>query len=157
MHNDAFWSISIQHLSDYQIEYPKVASTSPSHLVAHAGFFRLSMKGKFYVYFLWSFGKNHAHNFTVLVYFLTLFISFSCIPITVFQGSVLELAPYVMINKLVRQVLLNVQVCLCAHTQHSGFNLLLMNSKLTPLCWVCAHKQIWTLSNTCRTSLLIIT
>ena len=61
MHNDAFWSISIQHLSDYQIEYPKVASTSPSHLVAHAGFFRLSMKEKFDVYSLRRFGKNYKH------------------------------------------------------------------------------------------------
>ena len=32
--------------------YHKVASTSPSCLEAHAGFFRLSMKGKFDVYLL---------------------------------------------------------------------------------------------------------
>ena len=32
--------------------YRKVASTSPSHLEAHAGFFILSMTGKFGVYLL---------------------------------------------------------------------------------------------------------
>ena len=30
--------------------YHKLVSTSPSHLEAHPGFFRLSMKGKFDVY-----------------------------------------------------------------------------------------------------------
>ena len=39
------------------LAYRKVASTSPSRLEAHPGFFRLSMKGKFYVFLLWPFGK----------------------------------------------------------------------------------------------------
>ena len=37
-------------------------STNPSCLEAHAGFFRLSMKGKFDVYFLWPFGKEVYFN-----------------------------------------------------------------------------------------------
>ena len=40
------------------LKYRKVASTSPSCLEAHAGFFRLFMKGKFDVYILWPFGKK---------------------------------------------------------------------------------------------------
>ena len=40
------------------IRYRKVASTSPSCSEALAGFFRLSMKGKFYVYLLWPFRKK---------------------------------------------------------------------------------------------------
>jgi hypothetical protein len=39
-------------------EYRSFASTSPSCLEAHAGFFRLSIKGKFDVYLLWPFGKK---------------------------------------------------------------------------------------------------
>ena len=39
------------------LKYFRVTSSSPSHLEAHAGFFRLSMKGKFDVYLLWPFGK----------------------------------------------------------------------------------------------------
>ena len=35
-----------------------LGSTSPSHLEAHAGFFKLSMKGKFDVYLLLDFGKK---------------------------------------------------------------------------------------------------
>ena len=35
-----------------QMTYCKVASTSPSHLEAHAGYFRLSMKEEFDVYLL---------------------------------------------------------------------------------------------------------
>jgi hypothetical protein len=40
-------------------KYHKVASTSLSPLEAHAGFFRLYMKGKFDVYLLWHFGKKN--------------------------------------------------------------------------------------------------
>ena len=40
------------------MNYSKVASTSTSCLEAHAGFFRVSMKGKFDVYWLWAFGKK---------------------------------------------------------------------------------------------------
>ena len=40
------------------LNYFKLAITSPSHLEAHTGSFRLSMKGKFDVYLLWPFGKN---------------------------------------------------------------------------------------------------
>ena len=38
--------------------YRKVVSTNPSRLIAHAGFFRLSMKGKLDVYSLGPFGKK---------------------------------------------------------------------------------------------------
>ena len=38
--------------------YRKVGGTSLSHLDTQAGFFRLSMKGKFDVCLLWPFGKK---------------------------------------------------------------------------------------------------
>ena len=40
------------------LPYRCVPSTSPSHFDAHAGLFRLSMKGKFDGYLLWTFGKK---------------------------------------------------------------------------------------------------
>ena len=39
-------------------EYRKVASSNTSRLEAHAGFFRLLMKGFFYPYVLWPFDKK---------------------------------------------------------------------------------------------------
>ena len=39
--------------------YCKVASSKTSRLKAHAGFFRLFIKGIFHAYVLWPFGKNN--------------------------------------------------------------------------------------------------
>ena len=44
----------LYYLKKVNQNYRKVTSTSLSRLEAHAGFFRLSMKGKFYVYLLWT-------------------------------------------------------------------------------------------------------
>ena len=44
--------------TEIQTNYYKVTTTSSSHLEAHAGFFRLPMKGKFDVYLLGNFGKK---------------------------------------------------------------------------------------------------
>ena len=41
-----------------QFAYCKVASSSPSCFEAHAGLFRLLMKGGFYAYVLWPVGKK---------------------------------------------------------------------------------------------------
>ena len=43
---------------DFDPKYRKVTSTNPSHLEAHAGFFRLLMKGIFDPYVLWPFDKK---------------------------------------------------------------------------------------------------
>ena len=40
------------------LNYRKVASSNTSHLEAHAGFFRLHMKGIFDPYALWPFDKK---------------------------------------------------------------------------------------------------
>ena len=45
-------------LCSIQPIYRKVASSNTSHLEAHAGFFRLLMKGIFNPYVLWPFGKK---------------------------------------------------------------------------------------------------
>ena len=42
----------VKNKSTARIRYRKVASTSPSRFEAHAGLFRLRMKGIFYAYVL---------------------------------------------------------------------------------------------------------
>ena len=51
-HWSRYWNPNVKRYQHIIHIYRKVASTSPSHLEAHAGFFRLSMKGKFDVYLL---------------------------------------------------------------------------------------------------------
>ena len=57
-----YWCYNMIIVKSTYYKYCNITSTSPSHLEAHAGFFRLSMKGKSDVYLLWPFGKKLKHQ-----------------------------------------------------------------------------------------------
>ena len=48
----------LKEIVDISLEYRKFASSNTSRLEAHAGFFRLLMKGIFGPYVLWPFDKK---------------------------------------------------------------------------------------------------
>ena len=50
-----------------QLTYCVVVSTSPSHLEAHAGLFRMHMKGIFDAYVLWPFDKSFVFEFETYI------------------------------------------------------------------------------------------